>query len=97
MRAHDTTAGIPDEAAHLAAVMRFLGYRHVVATMWPIADRWAASITDATYAGLRHQGVPDAPRTARALHQAISDLRERFPTLPVLWVPVHTRAPACRR
>lgn len=80
-------AEIPDESIHLAAAMQFLGYPQVVATMWPIADNWAARIADAVYANLNQGGFPDASRAARALHQAISALRARHPSLPLLWAP----------
>ena len=61
-----------DEAIHLAAAMQFLGYRHVIATMWTIADSPAPHVADAVYSALivggrqtpteplRHSTVPSA-------------------------------------
>ena len=50
-----------DEAIHLAAAMQFLGYRHVIATMWTIADPPAPRIADTVYTALTEDGQPDPP------------------------------------
>jgi CHAT domain-containing protein len=50
-----------DEAIHLASAMQFFGYRHVIATMWTIADSPAPRVADAFYTALR----PDATRSAK--------------------------------
>jgi len=76
-----------DEAIHLAAAMQFLGYRHVIATMWTIADSPAPRVADTVYSALTQGGTPDPSRTAEALHQAIHSLRETDPTQPLLWAP----------
>ena len=76
-----------DEAIHLAAAMQFLGYRHVIATLWTIADRPAPDIADIVYTTLTRDGKPDPGRAAEALHHAIQDLRQRDPTNPLLWAP----------
>ena len=76
-----------DEAIHLAAAMQFLGYRHVIATMWDIQDRPAADVADTVYAMLTQDGGPDAARAAEALHHAIRSLREAQPSNPMLWAP----------
>ena len=76
-----------DEAIHLAAAMQFLGYRHVIATMWTIADPPAPYVADTFYTTLKRNGEPDPSRTAEALHQAIHSLRETDPTNPLLWAP----------
>ena len=76
-----------DEAIHLAAAMQFLGYRHVIATMWTIADSPAPFIADAVYTTLTHSGKPDPGRTAEALDQALRSLRQLDPTNPLLWAP----------
>jgi hypothetical protein len=76
-----------DEAIHLAAAMQFLGYRHVIATMWTIADSPAPDVAGAVYTALTAGGTPDADQTARALHHAIHALRQTDPTNPILWAP----------
>ena len=76
-----------DEAIHLAAAMQFLGYRHVIATLWTIADRPAPDIADTVYTTLTRDGKPDPGRAAEALHHAIQDLRQCDPTNPLLWAP----------
>ena len=51
---HTATGGLHhlDEAIHLAASMQFLGYRHVIATMWTIADPVAPHVADSVYTPL---------------------------------------------
>jgi CHAT domain/Tetratricopeptide repeat len=74
-----------DEAIHLAAAMQFLGYRHVIATMWTIADPPAPDVADAVYTELTAGGTPCADHTALAMHHAIHALRRQDPTNPILW------------
>ena len=77
-----------DEAIHLAAAMQFLGYRHVIATMWTIADSLAPYVADAVYTELTRNGSPDPARAAEALHHAIRTLRQEDRTNnPLLWAP----------
>jgi hypothetical protein len=77
-----------DEAIHLAAAMQFLGYRHVIATMWTIADSLAPQVADAVYTELTQDGSPEPARAADALHQAIRTLRHEDRTNnPLLWTP----------
>ena len=59
-----------DEAIHIAAAMQFLGYRHVIATMWTIADAPAPAVADAVYTKLTEHGSPDPHHAAAALHEA---------------------------
>ena len=76
-----------DEAIHLAAAMQFLGYRHVIATLWTIADSPAPHVADTVYTTLTRGGTPDPRRTADALHQAVHAIRKSDPTNPLLWAP----------
>jgi hypothetical protein len=76
-----------DEAIHLAAAMQFLGYRHVIATMWTIFDSPAPHIADTVYTALTQDRAPDPRRTAEALHHAIDALRKTDPTNPLIWAP----------
>jgi CHAT domain-containing protein len=78
-----------DEALHLAAAMQFLGYRHVIATMWSIADTPAPLVTDLFYTALseREEGAArdGEDGAAGALRQAIIQLRDADPTNPFAW------------
>jgi CHAT domain-containing protein len=83
-----------DEAIHLAAAMRFLGYRHVVATMWTIVDQQAPEVADAVYTSIIDSGIPRLDATPGAVHQAVQSLRQLDPTDPLLWAPyIHMGAP----
>jgi CHAT domain-containing protein len=77
----------PDEAIHLAAAMLFLGYRHVIATMWSIGDSEAPKVADTVYTMLTRNGIPDAQRAAEAVHHAIRAFRSDNPTRPQAWAP----------
>jgi len=89
LSACETAAGSvrhPDEAIHLAAAMQFLGYRHVVATMWTIADTAAPRVAGLFYGGIT-RGGPDSGPSAQALHHAMRSLRQAYPGNPLLWAP----------
>jgi CHAT domain-containing protein len=76
-----------DEAIHLAAAMQFLGYRHVIATMWTAADPPAPEVANAVYTKLTEHGPPQPGRAAEALHQAVRSLRRNYPANPLVWAP----------
>jgi hypothetical protein len=75
---------------HLAAAMQLIGYRHVLATLWSVADSAASALADTIYAHLRHpgpDGPPQADRAPYALHHAVTRLRQDDPDEPLLWAP----------
>ncbi|KAJ7747449.1 tetratricopeptide repeat-containing protein [Mycena maculata] len=86
---------VPDEAMHLAATLLFAGFRGVVATMWTMNDLDGPKIADTFYEHLFRDCdltsnppvVPDLTEAARALHLAVTKLRED-PDIPFMrWVP----------
>lgn len=77
----------PDEAIHLAAATQFIGYRHVIATMWTIADLPSPRVADTVYTRLTHSGTPRPGRTAHGLHDAIRAIRHRYHADPLRWAP----------
>jgi len=81
------TSRLPDEALHLAAAMQLLGYRHVIASLWTIADAPTPDVAKGVYAPLSHTGHPDASQAAEALHHAVEALRNANPDRPLLWAP----------
>jgi CHAT domain-containing protein len=83
---------LPDEPIHLAAACRLAGYRHVVATLWPISDTDAVRLMRRVYASLTAAGSRvDADRAATALHLATRQLRLLYPHQPSRWAAyVHT-------
>jgi tetratricopeptide (TPR) repeat protein len=86
-----TGAKLPDEPIHLAAACQLAGYRHVIASLWPIADTATASLTEHFYTALRSTG--STTETATALHHAVRQLRAKYLTDPSLWAPyTHTGA-----
>ena len=77
-----------DEAIHLAAAMQFLGYHHVIATLWTIEDSCAPQVANLVYSALTGSGGPDPGRAAEALHHAIQTLRQDDRSNdPFLWAP----------
>ncbi|MEX3106138.1 CHAT domain-containing protein [Streptomyces sp. ST1015] len=78
-----------DEAIHLASAFQLAGYRHVVATLWPVDDTVAAMAARRFYRLLGDS--PTADGAAHALHETTCRLRDRFPDAPDLWAPfVHS-------
>ncbi|MGB3443141.1 MAG: CHAT domain-containing protein [Actinophytocola sp.] len=71
---------LPDEAISIAAAFLVAGSRNVVGTLWAVGDRDAAAAASYFYAALRWSGDP-----ARALHDAVTELRAQFPKRPAVW------------
>jgi CHAT domain-containing protein len=76
---------LTDEAIHLAGAMQFLGYQHVIASLWAIDDRPASAIANTVYSTLTATGAPDPANAAVALHRATQQLRTTYPDQPLLW------------
>jgi CHAT domain-containing protein len=77
-------AALPDESIHLAAALQAVGFRHVIATFWPVYDALAPSVTKAFYEGLARERT--TANTGQLLHEAVRRLRARAPT-PAAWAP----------
>jgi hypothetical protein len=71
---------LTDEAIHLASAFQLAGYRHVIATLWPIGDQHAVDITEDIYTTLATTG--DA---AAAVHTAAHESRSRWDRMPSVW------------
>jgi tetratricopeptide (TPR) repeat protein len=70
--------GLLDETITMAAALQLVGFGHVIATMWAIADNLAPRIADDVYQALASDPETSAGRdlpAAHALHAAISKLR----------------------
>ncbi|WP_007517651.1 CHAT domain-containing protein [Pseudofrankia saprophytica] len=79
---------LPDEAIHLASAFQLAGYRHVIATLWPINDGVAVGLADDVYKALTAR-IPVDPATA--LHAATRRLRDLASARPSLWAShIHT-------
>jgi CHAT domain-containing protein len=83
---------LTDEAIHLASAFQLAGYRHVIATLWPIDDLDAVTLADDVYRQL--PGPAHATfDAAAALHNATRRLRERSTPTPSIWAShIHTGA-----
>ncbi|KAK0478862.1 CHAT domain-containing protein [Armillaria novae-zelandiae] len=68
--------GTPDESLHLSAAMQFLGYRSVVATLWPMGDAQGPIVTENVYKYLKEKGAMDARQAAFSLRSAVRALRD---------------------
>jgi tetratricopeptide (TPR) repeat protein len=73
-----------DEAIHLTSAFQLAGFPHVIGTLWAIDDKIAVTVAEAFYTILL-TGALDVSDAARALHGAVRDVRDRFPTTPSLW------------
>ncbi|TDD19711.1 CHAT domain-containing protein [Nonomuraea diastatica] len=81
----ETDPAFADEAIHVATAFQLAGYTHVIGTLWPIADNVAPEIADLFHANLALDGQASPSGTALALHQAVHELRSRYPATPALW------------
>jgi CHAT domain-containing protein len=75
---------LADEAIHLASAFQLAGYRHVLATLWPVPDWPARRAVAAVYDRLAG-GAHRADRAPAALHATTLALRERYPDHPSIW------------
>ena len=79
----ETPPALADETVHLASVLHVAGYRHVVATLWSVADRPALRVARAVYTDLA--SYHDIDRIPVALHQVTRALRDRYLDRPLAW------------
>lgn len=90
---HTAVGGLDllDESIHIASALQLIGYRHVIATLWTIADLQAPYIARRIYDLLSDGDHLDLTRTARALHQVARELRDTHPSDPSRWASyIHT-------
>lgn len=82
-----TSAALADEAVHITAACHLAGYRRVVGTLWSINDAAAARIATQVYTSLTGGGThpPRIEDSARALAEAIRQLRDDFRAVPTYW------------
>lgn len=79
-----TSTDLADEVIHIASAFHLAGYPRVIGTLWNVRDDAAATIAHDVYATLS-AGRPDPSRAARALHQAVTRLRDEQPDRPSRW------------
>jgi CHAT domain-containing protein len=65
---------LADEAIHLASAFQLAGYRHVIATLWPIGDQPAVDIATDVYTTLTTTTDGDV---AGAMHIAVRRMRQQ--------------------
>ena len=73
-----------DESLHIAGAFQLAGYHHVVAAMWPIVDAVARRVAEHVYALIR-PGSSSVDHLAAIVHDAVLQVRRRFPDEPALW------------
>jgi CHAT domain-containing protein len=78
-----------DESLHMASAFQLAGFRHVIASLWPLDDHVAAIAAQEFY-----RRLPDtttAAHAATALREVTRHLRDQYPDRPELWASlVHT-------
>jgi hypothetical protein len=84
--AYTADTDLLDEAIHLTSAFLLAGARHVIGTLWEVHDVIAPEMAAGFYQGLRTRaGTLDTDRAARALHDAVRAVRDRYPRLPFRW------------
>jgi hypothetical protein len=80
-----------DEAITLAAALHYMGYRHVVATLWSVEQQASEDVFTAVYRRIAADGRLRPELAAVGLHDAVRELREQYRDSPQLWTPfTHT-------
>jgi CHAT domain-containing protein len=78
-------AVLVDEAVHLAAALQVGGFRHVIATLWPLYDSIAPEVTRHFYGELLTESTAGAAKVLRDAVRALRDGSGRG--LPATWAP----------
>lgn len=74
-----------NEGLHLAGAFHMAGVPSVVATWFPLIDRFTVDVSKEFYVRLRDdEGNLDFSKSARVLHATVSTLRRQYP-LPYFW------------
>ena len=89
--ANYTSGTLLDESIHIASGFQLAGFPHVIGTLWEANDLKAREVATEFYKNLFDsmdpgQGFGDGV-VARALHKAVSSLKEEFEDNPILWAP----------
>lgn len=75
-----------DEVLHLASAFHLAGFRHVIASLWPVDDATAAEAARSFHSALPH--TPVANDAAAILRKVTLRLRDEYPNRPDLWAPL---------
>jgi CHAT domain/Tetratricopeptide repeat len=74
------------ESIHMTSAFQLAGSRHVIGTLWEINDRIAVEIASGFYRNLNNgTSTLDTSQSSLALHQAVLDIRARYPQRPSAW------------
>ncbi len=76
-----------DEVLHLGNGFQFVGFSHVVATLWEVENREAGKVTQGFYGGIRGNGKGYFGEgvIARALHNFVQKQRAKQEDDPLAW------------
>jgi hypothetical protein len=75
-----------DEVLHLGSAFHLAGFRHVIASLWPLDDTSAAEAARSFHNALPHS--PVASDAAAVLRTITLSLRNKYPGRPDLWAPL---------
>jgi len=68
--------GLVDEEIHLVSACQLAGFRHVVGTLWEVADEYCVDVARVLYETIKDEGMTDSA-VYRGLHRAIRALRDK--------------------
>ncbi len=75
-----------EESINLASAFHLAGFRHVIASLWPLSDAVAVEAAQGFYQAL--PANPTASTAALALHRVTRALRAKYENYPQLWAPL---------
>jgi tetratricopeptide (TPR) repeat protein len=77
-----TDVALANEGISIGSSFQIAGFRHVVGTMWRVADVAAPEVADYFYT---HLAGSDDADVADALHTATRRMRLKYPNFPSIW------------
>ncbi|MFJ9565969.1 CHAT domain-containing protein [Streptomyces fuscichromogenes] len=87
---YTTGDAVPDECLTIGSALQLAGYRHVIATQWPVYDSSTADLSADVYSEILtgpHCDLLDAACAAHALRASALHARCKFPQEPTRWAP----------
>ncbi|MFG3590507.1 CHAT domain-containing protein [Streptomyces sp. NPDC047990] len=94
---YTTGDAVPDECLTIGSALQLAGYRHVIATQWPVYDSSTADLSADMYGEILtgpRCDLLDAARAADALRESVLRARNKFPQEPTRWAPYIHLGPA---
>jgi tetratricopeptide (TPR) repeat protein len=87
--AQNRVEGLEDEVLHIASGFLVAGFRHVIASMWPVMDELSPDFGEVFWKTMMGKAVDqwEDRLVAEAVHNATLHVRNGLPKQPLAWAP----------